>query len=92
MVSALVLMNVKRGSSSAVGESLAGMEGITEVFSVAGRYDLVAMIRAESNERLAELISGDIANKDAITHTETLIAFKVFSKHDLEAMFDIGIE
>lgn len=92
MVSALVLMNVKRGQTRKVGQNLAEMDGITEVFSIAGRYDLVVLIRAGSNEQLVELVSSEIANSEAITHTETLIAFKVFSKHDLESMFSIGVE
>lgn len=91
MISALVLMNVKRGEAAKVGRSLAKMAGITEVFSVAGRYDLVALIRANNSERLAELVSSEIAGIEAITHTETLISFKVFSRHDLESMFSIGM-
>lgn len=92
MISALVLMNVKRGQTGKVGQSIADIDGITEVFSVAGRYDLVALIRADSNENLADLVSSGIAKIEAITHTETLIAFKVFSKFDMEAMFSIGTE
>lgn len=92
MVSAIILMQVKRGQVQAVGERLASLEGITEVFSVGGRYDLVALVRVPSNEALAELVTGKLAREDDVTHTESLIAFKVFSRHDLESMFSIGLE
>ena len=57
MVSTIVLMNVERGKASEVGEKLAAMQGVTEVFSVAGNYDLVALIRSKNNEELADLVS-----------------------------------
>lgn len=92
MISAIVLINVKRGQASKVSQALAEVNGISEVFSVAGRFDLVALIRVNKNERLAELVSTEIANNEAITRTETLMAFQVFSKHDLESMFAVGME
>ena len=90
MVSAVVLMNIKRGKVQAVGNFLADLSGITEVFSVGGRYDLVALVRVNNNDELAELVSGKVAEIEEVTKTETLIAFQVFSEHDLEAMFSIG--
>ncbi|EPJ51565.1 MAG: hypothetical protein OFPI_17210 [Osedax symbiont Rs2] len=91
MVSTIVLMNVERGQSSNVGEKLAAMDGVTEVYSVAGGYDLVALVRTENNEQLADLVSGEIGKIDAIVSTQTMIAFKTFSKYDLDAMFSIGM-
>lgn len=90
MVTALVLMNIKRGSVQDVANKLANHCGIAEVFSVAGRFDLVALVRVGNNDELADLVSGTIAEIDEITKTETLFAFKVFSNQDLEAMFSIG--
>ncbi len=92
MVSTIVLMNVERGQASNVGERLAAMTGVTEVYSVAGAFDLVALIRTENNEQLADLVSTDIGKIDQITATQTMIAFKTFSKFDLDAMFSIGME
>lgn len=90
MVSALVLLNVTRNKINDVAGKLAEMNGITEVYSVAGEYDLVAVIRVRNNEDLAELVTNRMLKIEGITKSETLIAFKVYSKHDLEAMFSIG--
>lgn len=87
----MVLMTVARGKVQQIGSALADTDGVTEVFSIAGRYDLVVMIRVKSNDELADLVTGTIANLEYVTSTETLMAFKVFSRHDLEAMFSIGI-
>lgn len=92
MVSSLVLINVERDRINAVAEQLTQLKGITEVFSVAGRYDLVAILRVPDNESLADLVTSQMLQVEGITHSETLIAFKVFSKHDLETMFSIGFE
>jgi DNA-binding Lrp family transcriptional regulator len=92
MVSTIVLMNVQRGQASNVGERLAAMQGVTEVYSVAGAYDLVALIRTESNEQLADLVATEIGKIDEITATQTMIAFKAFSKFDLDSMFSIGMD
>lgn len=88
---AIILMNVRRDQIKAVAEELAGVEGISEVYSVAGRYDLVALIRVGANEALAELVTETIRSYESITHTETLIAFRTYSRHDLEQMFSIGL-
>ena len=91
MVSAVVLLTVKRGMINEVAETLAGMKGVSEVYSVGGRYDLVAIIRVKDNEALAELVTNHMLLVDGITDSETLIAFRVFSRHDLESMFSIGL-
>jgi DNA-binding Lrp family transcriptional regulator len=91
MITAFVLMNVQRGRVNDVAHKLADMEGVSEVYSVAGRYDLVAVIRAKSNEELAEVVTDHMQKIGDVRHTETLIAFQSFSRHDLEAMFSIGL-
>ena len=90
MVSAIVLLNAARNKINVVAEKLAEMDGISEVFSVAGEYDLAAIIRVKDNDGLAELVTNRMLKIEGITKSETLIAFKVYSKHDLEAMFSIG--
>ncbi|MCX7006817.1 MAG: Lrp/AsnC ligand binding domain-containing protein [Kiritimatiellaeota bacterium] len=92
MISAMVLLNVERNKVNEVAECLSDLAGITEVFSVAGQYDLVAIIRVSDNEALADLVTRNLLKVPGITRSETLIAFKVFSKHDLERMFAIGAE
>jgi DNA-binding Lrp family transcriptional regulator len=92
MVSALVLIDCEKGAVNKAAEALADMDGITEVYSVAGRVDLVAVIRVADNDRLAEIVTNKLLNVPGITRSETLIAFRVFSKHDLEQMFSIGAD
>jgi len=91
MVTAIVLMNVKRNRINETAEALSGMRGISEVYSVGGHYDLVAVIRASSNEELASLVTGNMLKTEGIEKTETMIAFKSYSRHDLEKMFSIGL-
>ena len=91
MVSAVVLLTVKRGMINEVAEMLASMKGVSEVYSVGGRYDLVAIIRVKDNDALAELVTNHMLLVDGISDSETLIAFRVFSRHDLESMFSIGL-
>jgi len=92
MVSAVVLLKCERNKINTVAETLADIKGISEVFSVAGRYDLVAILRVRTNEALANLVTNEMLQVDGILDSETLIAFKVFSRHDLESMFEIGFE
>lgn len=91
MVTSIVLMNVKRTKINEVAEQLAEMEGISEVYSVSGNYDLIAMVRVPSNEALAELVTKKLLSIEAILKSETMLAFKAFSRHDLEAMFSVGM-
>ena len=90
MVTALVMLNVERKYIQNVSQSLVDMKHVTEVYSVAGRYDLVAIVRVNNNAEIADTITGKFSTLEGITATETLIAFNTFSRHDLEHMFSIG--
>jgi DNA-binding Lrp family transcriptional regulator len=90
MVTAIVLINVTRGQINEMAQKIADIEGISEVYSVGGRYDLVAIIRVASNEAMADLVTHTLAKFEGIEHTETLLAFQSFSRHDLDSMFSIG--
>lgn len=92
MVTAVVLMNIKRGRVNPVAEKLAAIPGISEVYSVAGRYDLVAILRVSNNEEMADLVTNHMRQIEDIQQTETLLAFRAYSRHDLENMFAIGLE
>lgn len=92
MVSAIVLISCQQGRVNEVAEHLADLEGVSEVYSVAGRVDLVAVIRVATNDALARVVTEAMQNVPGISDTETLIAFRVFSQHDLERMFSIGLE
>ncbi len=91
MVTSIILLNVERSKINEVAEQLAAMAGISEVYSVSGNYDLVAVARVPSNDDLSNLVTKKIVNVDAILKSETMLAFKAFSRHDLEAMFAVGM-
>ena len=90
MVTSIILMNTERGYINEVAEKLAEMEEISEVYSVSGNYDLVAVVRVRSNDDLSDLVTRKLLKIDTIVHTETMLAFQAFSKHDLDAMFSLG--
>ena len=92
MVSAIVLLSTERDKINQVAEQLTDLKGISEVFSVAGHYDLVAILRVPNNEALADLVTDKMLKVEGIVASETMMAFKVYSRHDLEAMFSIGFE
>jgi DNA-binding Lrp family transcriptional regulator len=83
-------LKVARDRIGEIAEALADMEGISEVFSVSGRYDLVAIARVPGNDDLAELVTGRMLKIEGIRDTETMLAFRAYSRHDLEGMFAIG--
>jgi DNA-binding Lrp family transcriptional regulator len=92
MVTAIVLINVEHGNVNEVADQLAGMEGIAEVYSVGGRFDLVAIIRVHNNEEMAALVTNSLMSVEGIEDTETLIAFRAYSSYDLERMFSVGAD
>ncbi|HEX3426852.1 MAG TPA: Lrp/AsnC ligand binding domain-containing protein [Acidimicrobiales bacterium] len=90
VVHAFVLIDAEPARVADLASDLADVEGVAEVYSVAGEADLVAVIRVRQHEELAELVTRRISSLQGITDTRTLIAFQAFSRHDLEAMWDIG--
>jgi DNA-binding Lrp family transcriptional regulator len=92
MLSAIVLLTTERDKINSVAETIADMNGVSEVYSVAGRYDLAAIIRVKTNDDLARIVTEGIRKVPGISSSETLIAFRVYSRHDLERMFSIGLE
>jgi DNA-binding Lrp family transcriptional regulator len=90
MVTAIVLITIERGRVDDVAQKLLSYSGVSEVFSVAGRFDAVAILRTQTNEEIAELVTSHIRSVQYITGTETLMAFKAYSREDLSAMFSIG--
>jgi DNA-binding Lrp family transcriptional regulator len=91
MVTSIILIRAERTKINEVAEQLAEMEGISEVYSVSGNYDLVAIARVPSNDDLADLVTRKLLTIDNILKSETMLAFKAFSRHDLESMFAIGM-
>lgn len=92
MVSAVILLVVEKSKINEVAEQLVDTKGITEVYSVAGQYDLVAIVRVRDNAGIAEAVTRQMLKIDGIIRSETLISFRVFSRYDLERIFSIGAE
>ena len=92
MVSAVVLINVQRGQVNETAQSLLEIEGVAEVYSVTGEYDLVALLRLHKYEDLADVVTNHMVQLSGITRTSTLMAFQCYSKADLQQAWDIGVE
>ena len=90
MTHAVVLIEAERGAMAKLGATLADIDGVAEAYSVTGEWDFVAVIRVPRHELLADVITGQLLGLDGVVRTQTMVAFEVFSKHDLEAMFSIG--
>ncbi len=90
MTHAVVLIGAARGAISSLGGKLADVEGVAEVYSVTGEFDFVAMLRVRNPEEVAQVVTHRFAEIEGIERTQTMIAFEVFSQHDLEALFSIG--
>lgn len=90
MVTAFILINVERPRLKTIADDLLAIEGISEVYSVAGPYDVIAIARIARHEQLNDLVTEHLAALEGITHTETLIAFRSFAKKDLGLLWDIG--
>ncbi|WP_027007962.1 Lrp/AsnC family transcriptional regulator [Conexibacter woesei] len=90
MTTAVVLIQADRDVLTTLGGSIAELDGVAEAYSVTGEWDFVAIVRVPRHEQLAEVISGRLVQLDGVNRTQTMVAFEVFSEHDLEAMFSIG--
>ena len=90
MRTAIVLIEAERDALTTLGGGLADLDGVAEAWSVTGDWDFVAIVRVPRHEQLAEVITGRLVTLPGVTRTQTMVAFEVFSRHDLEAMFSIG--
>lgn len=91
-VHAVVLVQCEIDEIPEAAAAIAEIAGVSEVYSVAGEFDLVAIVRVPGHDDLAKVIPGGIAKVEGIVRTETLIAFQVYSRHDLERLFSIGFD
>jgi DNA-binding Lrp family transcriptional regulator len=92
MITAIVNINAAVDRIPEVAQAIAELEGVSEVYSVAGDVDLVALVRVRQHEDLADIIAGRLNKVEGVLATQTLIAFQAYSKHDLESTFSLGIE
>jgi DNA-binding Lrp family transcriptional regulator len=87
---AIVLIEAERSALPTLGGKLADVEGVAEAYSVTGEWDFVAIVRTRQPEGVAEVVQKRLAQLPGIRRTHTMVAFEVFSQHDLEALFSIG--
>jgi DNA-binding Lrp family transcriptional regulator len=87
MVNAVVLIEAESDKVTQLARQLVELDGVPEVFSVAGRYDLVAILRVAENADVADVVSNGIRKLEGVARTETLIAFRVYSKEEIEGAF-----
>jgi DNA-binding Lrp family transcriptional regulator len=92
VITAIVNINAAVDRIPEVAQAIADLDGVSEVYSVAGDVDLVAMVRVRRHEELADVIAGRLNKVTGVLATQTLIAFQSYSKHDLEATFSLGLE
>ena len=90
MITSIVFVQVKPDRIPEVAEQIAAMEGVSDVYSVTGRIDLIVMVRVRSFEMVADVISDRISKVPGVLDTTTHLAFRAFSQHDLEATFSLG--
>ena len=91
MITAIVLIDCATDAIPEVAETLADLDGVSEVYSVAGGVDLIAIVRVREFDQIAEVIAGGISKVEGVINTDTHIAFRAYSQHDLEEAFAIGL-
>jgi DNA-binding Lrp family transcriptional regulator len=90
MVHAFVLIDAEPARVADLAIELAEVDGVSEVYSVAGEADIVAVVRVRQHEQLAQVVTRGISQLGGVIETRTLIAFQAYSRHDLEALWDLG--
>jgi DNA-binding Lrp family transcriptional regulator len=90
MTHAIVLIEAERTALPVLGGVLADVDGVAEAYSVTGEWDFVAIVRVPKHEKLADVVTAQIGQLEGVTRTQTMVAFEVFSRHDLEALFSLG--
>jgi DNA-binding Lrp family transcriptional regulator len=87
---AIVLIQAEGAAIPTLGGELAGIEGVAEAYSVTGEWDFVAILRLRQQNELAQVVTAGISQLSGVRRTQTMVAFEVYSRHDLEALFSVG--
>ncbi|MFV0534567.1 MAG: Lrp/AsnC family transcriptional regulator [Cumulibacter sp.] len=91
MLTAIVMITAATNAIPETAQRLADIEGVSEVYSVAGNIDMIAIVRVREFDDIASVVSGRINKTEGVIDTDTHIAFQAFSQHDLESTFSIGL-
>jgi DNA-binding Lrp family transcriptional regulator len=92
VLTAVILVKADRAALGTLGPRLADTDGVAEVYTVTGEWDFLAIIRVREQDQLATVVTGELTQLEGIERTNTMVAFQQFSRHDLEAMFGLGME
>jgi DNA-binding Lrp family transcriptional regulator len=92
MITAIVMISTQSDRIPEVAQEIADLDGVSEVYSVAGDADLIAIVRVREFDHIAEAIAGRLSKVEGVLHTDTHIAFRAYSRHDLDAAFAIGLD
>jgi DNA-binding Lrp family transcriptional regulator len=90
VIHAIVLIGAERSALETLGGELADIDGVAEAYSVTGEWDFVAILRFREHDQLAHIVTGQISQLAGVQRTQTMVAFEVYSRHDLEALFSVG--
>lgn len=90
MTHAIVLIEAERDAMATLGGLIADVDGVREAYSVTGEWDFIAIVAVKSHADLAPIVTTAIGQLQGVRRTQTMVAFEAFSRHDLEALFDIG--
>ncbi|AIY17148.1 Lrp/AsnC family transcriptional regulator [Pimelobacter simplex] len=92
MITAIVFVQAETARIPEVAEAIAALEGVSEVYSVTGQIDLIALVRVSSHDDIATVVADRLNKVDGVVDTETHIAYRAYSRHDLEAAFSLGLD
>ena len=92
MITTIVMVSVESDRIPEVAAQIADLDGVSEVYSVAGDVDLIAIVRVREFEQIADVIAGRLSKVPGVRHTDTHVAFRAYSRHDLDAAFSIGAD
>jgi DNA-binding Lrp family transcriptional regulator len=92
MITAIVFVRADVSRIPEVAEAIADLDGVSEVYSVTGQIDLIALVRVRHHDDVAAVVADQLNKVDGVRETETHIAFRSYSRHDLESAFAIGLD
>jgi len=92
MITVIVMITTDTDKIPEVAETIAGLDGVSEVYSVAGEVDLIAIVRVREFDAIAEVIAGRLSKVPGVLHTDTHVAFRAYSRHDLDSTFSLGLD
>ncbi len=92
MITAIVFVKADVARIPEVATAIAGLEGVSEVYSVTGQIDLITVVRVRTHDDIASVVAERLNKIPGVLETETHIAFRAYSRHDLDAAFSLGLE